>query len=57
MCSTFIRLGIQFILLSWCFFSFIGERAGAGAADKRASTGQPTAVHSADWYQGHCAAG
>lgn len=37
-------------------FSVIGEGAGAGAADKRATTGQPAAVHSADWYQGHRAA-
>ncbi|XP_019732611.1 ras association domain-containing protein 8b isoform X1 [Hippocampus comes] len=34
-----------------------GEGTGAGAADQRASPGQPAAVHSADGHQGHRAAG
>lgn len=37
-------------------FPITGEGAGAGAADKGATTGQPAAVHSTDWYQGHRAA-
>lgn len=38
------------------FISITGEGAGAGTADKRTSTGQLAAVHSADRYQGHRAA-
>lgn len=38
-----------------CFFE-TGERAGAGAADEGAATGQPAAVHPADRHQSHCAA-
>lgn len=38
------------------FFFETGERAGAGAADEGAATGQPAAVHPADRHQSHCAA-